>query len=194
MTTELCWPMANYVLPQPTVPLLPGLQSQHRRAYDIRQFGPDDTGLVAEFLSRLSRRTLQLRYLTPRPPMEGDTAWQEALRLSQGDPAPLVAIVATAREQGREQIIGLAELVPDKKNPCMAEVGITVRDDYQCEGIGSSLMKELVSLAQQYGLQTLRFDILAENTAVRRMVTRLKLPHTSQTQYGETVILASLKN
>ena len=59
--------------------------------------------------------------------------------------------------------------------PGIAEASLTVRDDFQGQGIGTELLRLLIVEAQKAGVRTLAADAQASNQSVFRMLRRLGL-------------------
>jgi acetyltransferase len=152
-----------------------------------------DVGAIAELLSGLSARSLYLRYGMPMPRMLPESAAQEAARLGQARSAHQLSAVAVVCLQGREQLIGVAELAHEPGRADAPEIALVVADAYQREGIGSALCAYLVGAARRQGLTALRIMALAENTAVRRMIARSGAPYTAETRQGMTTIQIDLR-
>jgi GNAT superfamily N-acetyltransferase len=53
----------------------------------------------------------------------------------------------------------------------VSDIGVVVDDDWQGRGVGSALMRALVTGAQARGVITLEMDVLAVNHQVLAMVT-----------------------
>ena len=70
--------------------------------------------------------------------------------------------------------------------PGIAEASLTVRDDFQGQGIGAELLRLLIIAAQKAGVRTLAADVQASNQSVFRMLRRLGLTYHSSTHAGET--------
>jgi RimJ/RimL family protein N-acetyltransferase len=150
----------------------------------VRQAVPADTTLLAELLGRLSKRTLQLRYMSPRP-FSAALIWQEARRMAQEHTHDHLTLVATVRPHGEDEAIAVAELVRESQTPTAGEIALVVRDDEQKLGVGSFLLWQLVRAAQRSGLTHLHGNMLAENRASLRLIRGLGLPHTATLSYGE---------
>ena len=60
----------------------------------------------------------------------------------------------------------MARFVKLKGEKATAEIGITVNDTYQKQGIGKILFILMNIIASQNGIQTLRYHILSENRSV----------------------------
>lgn len=68
---------------------------------------------------------------------------------------------------------GVARYVRDPKDPEVAEVAITVIDDFQGRGLGSVLMRLIVATALHNGIRTFRGWVLGDNIEVLRPLARI---------------------
>jgi GNAT superfamily N-acetyltransferase len=150
----------------------------------VRQAVPADTLPLAELLRRLSKRTLELRYMSARPFSAG-VIQQEATRMAQGHTHDHLTLVATVRRHGYDEAIAVGELVRDSQTPSAGEIGLVVRDDEQKQGIGDFLLWQLVCAAQRRGVARLHANLLAENRVVRRLIHGLGFPYTATLSHGE---------
>lgn len=172
-------------LERPTAPLAGDwtfVTHEHRRLY-LRRVRHDDAPALADLLLRLSDRTRRLRSLAPRHDSLGD-AWREAERICGGHRGAQLALVAVAPRAWGNEILAVAELVPDAVDPATGHLAVVVRDDRQAQGIGTTLVRHLLARASGGWLTTVRADLLAENTAARRLLDRLGLPLTARTRDG----------
>jgi RimJ/RimL family protein N-acetyltransferase len=78
-------------------------------------------------------------------------------------------------------------------SPGVAEIAVSVRDDYQQQGIGTMLVQHAVAAARNDGLHHLLASILPENTAALRLMSRLELPYTAQSVDGVRQLLLDLE-
>ena len=78
-----------------------------------------------------------------------------------------VAIVALAEEAGRSVIVGGSRYIVSELG--RAEMALIVIDDWQGRGLGSSLVRHLVKLASNAGLQELTAEVLPGNAAMRKI-------------------------
>jgi acetyltransferase len=157
----------------------------------VREAMPADRALLAELLGRLSKRTLELSYMSSRP-FSAEVIWQEAGRLAQGHTDNHVTLVATVRRHGQDEVIAVGELVRDRQTPDAGEIGLVVRDDQQRQGIGSVLLWHLLRAAQRRGVTRLHANLLAENRVVRRLRQGLGLPYTATMSHGEIEAIISV--
>jgi RimJ/RimL family protein N-acetyltransferase len=156
-----------------------------------RQAMATDTLLLAELLHQLSERARQLRYMTSRH-FSAEAIWSEAERMTRGHSPDHTTLVATIQLNEYEEVVAVAELVRDQHDPTVAEIALVVRDDEQQQGIGMFLLRHLVGVAQSSGIRCLSANMLAENSAMLRLIRTLGLSYTATTRYGETQVLISL--
>ena len=71
-----------------------------------------------------------------------------------------VALVAVVDESGKETIIGAGRYIVAETGK--AELALAIIDEYQGRGIGTALLRHLVSIARKNGLQQLVAEVLAE--------------------------------
>ena len=95
-----------------------------------------------------------------------------------------VALVALASEGGKTAIVGSGwYIVLDAGR---AEASFAVIDEYQGQGVGSALMRDLAGLGRQAGLRELVAEVLAENAAMLKVFEKSGL-ETSARREGPYV-------
>jgi acetyltransferase len=156
-----------------------------------RQAMAADTLLLAELLCRLSERARRLRYMSSRH-FSAEAIWSEAVRMTRGHSPDHTTLVATIRPNEYDEAVAVAELVRDRQDLTVGEIALVVRDDEQQQGIGSFLLWRLLRVAQLNGITSLSASMLAENSAMLRLIRALGLPYTATTRYGETQVLVSI--
>lgn len=114
----------------------------------IRRLRPDDAGPLKEFLSSLSPKTIRFFSFHPLP---NDYAESFVLRKD---------ITCFVADLGGK-IVGYVWWEPDfAPIPTLA---ICVQDDYQGNGIGTRLLKNLIEEAKQRGKRGLRLTVSQDN-------------------------------
>ncbi len=157
----------------------------------VRQAMAADTLLLSELLSQLSERALHLRYMSSRR-FSADVIWNEAVRMTREYSPDHTTLVATIRRNKYVEAVAVAELVRDQHDLTVGEIALVVRDGEQRQGIGSFLLRQLVRVAHRGGLKSLSANMLAENSAMLRLIRTLGLPYTATIRYGETQVLISI--
>jgi acetyltransferase len=154
----------------------------------VRQALEADAFLLAELLCRLSDRARRLRYMRSGP-FSTEAIWSEAVRMTRGHPHDHTTLAATIRLNECDEAIAVAELVRDRYDPTAGEIALVVRDDQQRHGIGTFLLRQLLQAAQLNSITSLSANMLAENSAMLRLIRALGLPYTATTRYGETQVI-----
>jgi len=71
--------------------------------------------------------------------------------------------------------VGIGRFVRLKGKTDIAEVAITITDDYQGRGLGSILFATLNYIAGQMGIKKLRYYVLSENTVTLNALSKFRL-------------------
>ncbi|NBC85099.1 MAG: GNAT family N-acetyltransferase [Bacteroidetes bacterium] len=134
----------------------------------VRPIRPEDEPKVVRFHKELSERSVYLRYASLMK-LEQRVAHERLARICFIDYAREMALVA---ETDDENIIGIGRLTqPPGRNE--AEFAMLVIDDYQGEGVGTELLRRLVRVGEDEGLERITADILRQNRAMQRVCEKL---------------------
>ena len=134
---------------------------------EIRSLRQEDEALMLAAIERTSAQSLQHRFFV----MKRRFSEQERAFFMNVDFKNHVAIVALAEDAGRKAIAGSGRYIVF--DPGRAEMAFVVVDAWQGRGVGSILMRHLVKLASDTGLQELTADVLSENVAMRKVLKNL---------------------
>src|SRR5215831_4598355 len=134
----------------------------------IRPLRPDDREREVEFIQSLSPETLYLRLFTPLKYLPRHLLDQ----LMDVDGRRRMAFIATTRLQQNEQIIGISRY-GETDDVRSAEIGITVADRWQRQGIATELLKQLFQYARARGLTKLTGLVLPQNIRMLALAHRL---------------------
>ena len=118
-----------------------------------------DTEMLWEMFSTLSKESLEnLVHPFTRERIE---SWTSNIDYNKNLP-----ILALIQEGGRERIIGSASLSFNSQEAVRhkAELGITIHDDYQNQGLGTLVIKHLLEIAQKKGLKKIYLRVHTENS------------------------------
>jgi acetyltransferase len=122
----------------------------------IRPLRPDDEDALAKMLKHVTPDDVRLRFFNPRKTMD------RALiaRLTQLDYARDMAFVAI--DPVNHAILGVVRLMGDA-NRENGEFAILIRSDHQQQGLGTELMRRLLSFAALEGYHRIHGSVLSEN-------------------------------
>jgi len=138
----------------------------------IRPIRPEDEPKLVTFHERLSERSVYLRYASLMK-LEQRVAHERLARICFIDYDREMALVAERpNEDGEDEIIGVGRLTqqPGRNE---AEFAMLVIDEYQEEGIGTELLRRLVRVGEDEGLDRITADILQQNRAMQRVCEKL---------------------
>jgi GNAT superfamily N-acetyltransferase len=123
----------------------------------VRQVQPDDKGLLAEGLERLSPESRYRRFFRPLTEFsEPDLAY-----LTEIDHVDHEALAAIDLETG--ELVGVARYVRGSE-PELAEVSVVVGDPWQRRGVATALLEHLVERARAAGITHFVALVMDENT------------------------------
>jgi len=127
------------------------------RRVEIRALRPEDRDDMLVAVGRIGTESLYRRFFgVKREFSEKETAF-----FVNVDFVNHVALVAVVEEDGKPVIVAGGRYVV--VGPGKAEVAFAVIDTYQGQGIGTTLMRHLVSIARDAGLKELAADVLPDN-------------------------------
>ena len=125
--------------------------------YLVRPITPADLEKERDFIRRMSPESRYYRFqhsmVEPSPRALRDLVCVDGRRS--------MALVATIDQAG-ERIIGVARYAADASGKA-CEFAVAVADDWQCRGIGTTLMPLLFEYAKQQGFEVIYGIILADN-------------------------------
>src|SRR5882757_4908076 len=127
---------------------------------DIRALRREDEADMLAAIEKTSAQSLQRRFFV----MKRHFSDRERAYFLDIDFRNHVAIVALADEAGRKVIVGGGRYIVFE--PGRAEMAFIVIDTWQGRGIGSILMRHLVEIASDAGIQELTAEVLPENAAM----------------------------
>jgi GNAT superfamily N-acetyltransferase len=132
----------------------------------IRPVRPTDATLLIDAFTRLSARSVQLRFLAPKARLSA----AEVRYLTDVDHYDHEAIaVLSADGQG----VGIARYIRSAGDRASAEVAITIVDDWQRRGLGAELMTRLSHRARQAGISRFTALVSADNAGILKLLASL---------------------
>jgi acetyltransferase len=132
----------------------------------FRPLKPEDAALYPDFLKEVTAEDLRLRFFAAMR----EVSHEMIDKLIHYDPAHAMAFIAIEEQSGR--MLGVVRLHDDTS--CKdAEFAILVRSRLKGHGLGWLLMKHMIAYAKEKGLQSVRGQVLAENSTMLTMCTEL---------------------
>jgi len=134
----------------------------------LRLIHPEDGEALRRGFARLSPATRFRRFLGGVTELSDE----QVRYLTEIDEVNHVAIVAAtdSHDLKTEVLLGVARFIRLPEEPEVAEAAVVVGDEMQGRGIGRLLLRALAEAARERGLRTLRAEVLASNTPMRRIL------------------------
>jgi acetyltransferase len=138
--------------------------------YHIRPITPADAEREREFILGLSPASRHARFMHAMREPSPDLLH----RLVDVDGVRNRALVAVTGSGEQERIIGVARYGADADGPD-CEFAVAVADDWQCRGIGSTLVERLFADAARAGFRAIYGTMLADNARMLDLAAHLGL-------------------
>jgi GNAT superfamily N-acetyltransferase len=134
----------------------------------LRPLRPGDGSLLVEGFARMSPKSRYRRFLSPMPHLSDSML----AFLTSLDDANHRAWGALVEEPAGTVGAGVVRWVRSKDDPVVADLAVTVIDDYQGRGLGGLLLDVAVLDALAHGIDRFEGVVLGENVSSRRMLGR----------------------
>ena len=121
-----------------------------------------------EAFNTASRETLLHRFFTPLRELSPD----QVRRLLVIDPLREACVVGELVTEAGKRIVCGARYVR-MTDPLIAEIALTVHDDFQAQGIGGFVLRHLIRLGQTEGIRTFAADVLPTNLKMLRLLEKV---------------------
>jgi RimJ/RimL family protein N-acetyltransferase len=148
---------------------------------ELRPVGPDDKPLLEQGMAMLSPASRRLRFMSP---IENLSRSQLAYLTEIDHESHLAWGVVVAG-----QPVAVARLVRLSGSPKVAEIAITVVDEWQARGIGRLLVRVLAEIGRSVGIERFVFEALPENEGIVRLLGSFGATHG----FSEGVVAGSLE-
>jgi GNAT superfamily N-acetyltransferase len=156
----------------------------------IRPIHADDALRLQALFARLSPESIFFRFLGPRKELPNE----QAEDLANVDYQTRMALVATYEQCGQEEIIAVARYARmSGTEDGLVEAAIVVEDRDQGQGLGTLLLKRLVSYARTYGIRTFLALVHSNNGWMMRFIQRSGLPTERKAEPGALEIRVKLE-
>ena len=129
---------------------------------------------MVAFHRQLSDQAVHMRYLGGVS-YQQRTAHERLTRVCAIDYELEMALVAETLENGlagRGEIVGVGRLIRDR-DMNSGEFGLVVTDNFQRRGLGAELLRRLIQVGREEGLDTIRGWIAPSNVAMQTLGRKL---------------------
>ncbi len=123
----------------------------------LRPIAPEDKPLVAASFERLSEQSRYRRFFTTK----NELSAAELAYLVDVDHKDHEAIIAIDRSSG--EALGVARYIRSGDDAEVAEVAVTVADDWQRRGLGRALLNRLAYRARREGVRRFSAFVQGDN-------------------------------
>ena len=162
-------------------------QLRDGRAVEIRALMPDDQAALLAAVDRIGTQSLYRRFFGVRR----NFSEKEVDFFLNVDFINHVALVAVVNEGDRAVIIAGGRYVVER--PGAAEIAFAVVDEYQGQGIGSTLLRHLVTIARSAGLAEFTAEVLPENTPMLKVFEKSGLKTSTKREAGTVHVTLQLR-
>jgi acetyltransferase len=137
----------------------------------LRPIRPEDEPLMVKFHGTLSEETVHSRYFG-FVKLEERVAHERLTQICFNDYDREIAMVATRQANNEEEILGVGRLIK-VHGVNEAEVAILISDQWQGQGLGTYLLKLLLDIGRQEGLERIIGRVLPDNYRMQKACTKL---------------------
>ena len=134
----------------------------------LRPIRPDDEPKVAAFHKELSEQSVRQRYFAFKT-LDERTAHDRLVRICADDFDHQIALVAETEDNS--QIMGIARLTRFG-NGHIADLKMLIGDAFHGQGLGTSLVQELLEIAKKEGVQEVTGHLLSENSGMLHILKK----------------------
>ena len=149
------------------------------RRVEIRALRPEDRDDFIAAVRRIGTESLYRRFFA----VKREFSESEKSFFVDVDFVTHVALIAVIEEDSKPVIAGGGRYIVVK--PGQAEVAFVVVDKYHGQGIGTILMRHLVTIARRTGLRELIADVLPDNRQMLKVFEKSGLKTATRREFGE---------
>jgi RimJ/RimL family protein N-acetyltransferase len=158
----------------------------------VRSLRPDDEAGLGAMFDRLSNTSRYQRFLGGKPSVS-PRALRRLVDVDHRDHEAIVAVTADGDGDGDDdgRVIGEARWVRDDDDRGLAEMAITVADDWQQRGLGTALSHDLARRAAAEGVDRFAAEVLTDNDGIRRLIEHVGDVHQAEQGSGTAMLHVS---
>lgn len=154
----------------------------------LRPMRPSDKQMLLDGFERMSPDSRYARFMAPKSTLSE----RELAYLTEVDGIDHFAIGAIRKHRvSKPEGVGSARFVRLTDRPDTAEPAVTIVDDFHGKGLGAIMLQRLIEAAWERDVRWFCTELLADNTASRRMIESLS-PDVTFRDAGDGAIVATL--
>lgn len=150
----------------------------------LRHIAPGDAIIEQAFVRKLS---VQSRYLRFHGSIK-ELNKKDLETMTNPDPLNAEALIILYKGEINEEEIGVARFIIDSDGKS-CEFAIVVADEWQKRGLGTKLMKALISHAQSRGIKRIQGSVLNDNPGMLRFVKGFGFEETTDPDDSSVVLV-----
>lgn len=148
-----------------------------------RPIRPDDDDKILEFYYSLSRETVYFRFFSGRKNVPKSRIRQ----YTHIDYQRNFALVVEANGK----IVGIGHFI-STESPETAEMAVVMHDDWQNKGIGTHLLRYLITIAKERGVKHITATVLLENYKILKTIEKLGFKFSKKLAEGDLLVQADI--
>ncbi|MCC6391287.1 MAG: GNAT family N-acetyltransferase [Bryobacterales bacterium] len=170
-------------------------QMKNGERVSIRPIRPEDEPLIVQFHQTLGDRTVYFRYLSALK-LSTRIAHERLIRICFIDYTRQMALVVEREnpQTGAPEIIAVGRLAKDMqafaRGRREAEFALVVSDSFQGQGLGKELLRRLLRVARDEGVETVFGEISAENAPMQAICRGMGFQ--IQRDFEDTTVVARM--
>jgi len=170
-------------------------QMKNGERVSIRPIRPEDEPLIVQFHQTLGDRTVYFRYLSALK-LSTRIAHERLIRICFIDYTRQMALVVERENPQTEapEIIAVGRLAKDMqafaRGRREAEFALVVSDSFQGQGLGKELLRRLIRVARDEGVETVFGEISAENAPMQAICRGMGFQ--IQRDFEDTTVVARM--
>ncbi|MHA1892236.1 MAG: GNAT family N-acetyltransferase [Promethearchaeota archaeon] len=130
---------------------------------------PADERLLQELYYSLSSQDREYRFLAQKKVFSHEDLMEQAIKCDYHGSMVIVGVVG---ESLNMRIIAEGSFYKDE-NSNLAEISVTVHEDYRGQGLAYHVFEKLIELAQERGIKGIIGTVHVDNRAIRRILNKL---------------------
>ncbi len=151
--------------------------SKRGKLIRVRQIRADEAYLLLDLFAHMSSESRYQRFLQTVDHISKQRLWDEAAHIARQSEAGDVCLGGfVMNKRGQETLVGAARYV--QVDAGSVEIALSIRDDYQNQGVGTGLLALLIGEARERGVSQIVATVQNDNERMLHLLHLLDLPVT----------------